>query len=325
MSGKIPFKIIPQRNKGNHSAPDSSLQPPLPGPSTSYESPRVPQINITDAQIPRDHDNTHSDRHGLPTESYLEPTVTVQAVLSIDRDSKKSESFMRRLVGSARRKLSPHRSRPSAPNLVEQSRPDTPLQLSANDAVLPSFPLARGGNIDNSHETSGSYATHDNGLSVHAQLEREGINVPPLSEHAITPSTSSGSDRQDVIIGVIRLILQNATSALKFAPIPNLDAIPNLLLKWLDVYETVGGNDESLKGLDDDIRKAYDTILQPLALSTDRIPDEVIFFVRGFHSALEAQIKEVNALNNQGPVKRTILATEIATRISDVKTLRQLL
>ncbi|KAF8338927.1 uncharacterized protein EI90DRAFT_2430531 [Cantharellus anzutake] len=276
MSRKNPFKSF---SKGSRSAPGSSSQPPLP--STSSESPRVPPINL---QVPRDHDNTHSDRHGLPTEFYPGLIVASQAMPSMNRNSKKSESLMRRVFGRARRKLSPNRSRPGTPNLVEQSRPDTPLQLSANDAVLPSFPPARGEKIDNLHETSGSYATHDNGLSVHAQLEREGINVPPLSEHAIARSASSGSDRQDVIIGAIRLILQNATSALKFAPIPNLDAIPDLLLKWLDLYEIVGGNDKSLKGLDSDIRKAYDTILQPLALSTDRIPDEVIFFIKGFHS-----------------------------------------
>ncbi|KAF8316995.1 uncharacterized protein EI90DRAFT_212728 [Cantharellus anzutake] len=171
MPRKNPFKIIPQRNKGSHSAPGSSSQPPLP--STSSESPHVPQINITSPQIPRDHDNTHSDRHGLPTEPYPEPEVTGQALPSIERASKKSESLMGHVFGWARRKLSPNRSRPSTPNLVEPSRPATPLQLSANDAVLPSFPLARGENIDNLRETSGSYATHDNGLSLHAQLERE--------------------------------------------------------------------------------------------------------------------------------------------------------
>ncbi|KAF8316990.1 uncharacterized protein EI90DRAFT_3002750 [Cantharellus anzutake] len=304
MSRKNPFKIFPQRNKGNHSAPSSSLHQPLP--SSSSESPRVPQINITDPPIPRDHDNTHSDRHG----------TTGQAVPSIDRDS---ESLMGRVFERARRKLSPNRSRPSTPNLVEPSRPARPLQLSANDAILPSFPLARGENIDNSHETSPSYATHDNGLSVHAQLEREDTSVPPLSEHTVTPSASSGSDRKNVIIGATRLVLQNAASALKFAPFPNLDAIPNLLLKWLDVYETVGGNDESLKGLDDDIRKAYDTVLEPLALSTEPIPDEVVVLIKRFHSALEEQKQRIDALNNQGSVKRTILAPEISTRISDVK------
>ncbi|KAF8317022.1 uncharacterized protein EI90DRAFT_215881 [Cantharellus anzutake] len=232
MSRKNPFKSF---SKGSRSVPGSSSQPPLP--STSSESPRALSINL---QVPRDHDNTHSDRHGLPTESYPGLIVTGQAMPFMNRDSKKSESLICRIFGRARRKLSPDHSRPDTPNLVEPSRSATPLQLSANNAVPLSFPLACGGNIDNLHETSGSYATHDNGLSVHAQLEREGINVPPLSEHAITPSASSSSDRQDVIIGAIRLILQNATSALKFAPIPNLDTIPDLLLKWLDVYEVCG-------------------------------------------------------------------------------------
>ncbi|KAF8338884.1 uncharacterized protein EI90DRAFT_2426325 [Cantharellus anzutake] len=316
MSRKNPFKILSQRSKGSDSASGSSSQPPLS--STSSESSHVPQINITGPQVPRDHDNTHSDRHGLPTESYPELTVAGQAMPSMNRDSKKSESLMGRVFGRVRRKLSPNRSRPSTPNLVEPSRPATPLQPSGNDAVLPSFPFARGEKIDNLRETSGSYATHDNGLSVHAQLEHKGINVPS-SEPTITRSASSGSDRKVVIIGATRLILQNAASALKFAPIPNLDAIPDLLLKWLDVYETVGGNDESLKGLDDDILKAYDTVLEPLALSTDPIPDEVVVLIRRFHSALEEQKQRIDALTNQGSVKRTILAPEISTRISDVK------
>ncbi|KAF8328873.1 uncharacterized protein EI90DRAFT_3017482 [Cantharellus anzutake] len=255
MSGKNTFKIFPQRNKRNHLIPGPSSQPLHP--STSSES-RVPRINITSY-----------DPHGLPTESYTEPTTTNQVAPSNDSDPKKSESFVDRMFKKIHRKLSLNRSGSSTSNLVE---PSLHSQPSNDETALPPAPLILEGNINNSRERSETYSTRDNGLSVLAQLERGGINVPPLLEPTIMPSASSGSDRKKVVIGAMRLVLQNAALTLKFAPVPNLDAIPNLLLTWLQVYETVGGNDEGLKGLDDEIRGAYTTILRLLQLWTDQIP-----------------------------------------------------
>ncbi|KAF8338798.1 uncharacterized protein EI90DRAFT_2415721 [Cantharellus anzutake] len=160
-------------------------------------------------------------------------------------------------------------------------------------------------------------ATPDNGLKIRAQLEREGINVPSLSER--TPSANSKSDRKKVIMGAVIFVLENAADALKFVPIPNPDAIPNLLLKWLKVYDTVGGNDDGLKELGNDIRKAYATVLQPLELS-EQIPPEVVRLIGGFHSDLEEQINEIELLKSQHLAKRTILAADITKRISGVRT-----
>ncbi|KAF8338245.1 uncharacterized protein EI90DRAFT_2566512 [Cantharellus anzutake] len=127
------------------------------------------------------------------------------------------------------------------------------------------------------------------------------------------------SDRKKVIVGGITLVLQTAAEALKLAPVPGLDAIPNLLLTWLQVYETVGGNDDDLKGLDEDIQRAYVTILQPLELLTDQIPREVVQLIKRFHLALKKQINEMELLKSQNRVKRMFLAREIAKRINGVK------
>ncbi|KAF8316981.1 uncharacterized protein EI90DRAFT_211800 [Cantharellus anzutake] len=267
----------------------ASLQrPSAPGTSSSLsKSPlplvplsSAPQAHTTSPQIPPHPDNIHHGQHEEPT-----GPLTAQNVPPGDRGGlNKWASFLKRVFGWIRRKLSLGRSRLSAQDPTEPARPTTPPQLPPGNAVPPESSVTSGGNIDNPREPPTTHTNRENGLSIDAQLELEGINVPRSSGPTVTSSDSPDSNRKEVTIGATRFILQNAASALKFAPIPNLDAIPDLLLKWLDVYETVGGNDESLKGLGDDILKAYDTVLEPLALSTDPIPDEVVVLIRRFHS-----------------------------------------
>ncbi|KAF8335466.1 uncharacterized protein EI90DRAFT_332284 [Cantharellus anzutake] len=82
------------------------------------------------------------------------------------------------------------------------------------------------------------WAPYDNSAGVRTELENAGMNLPvPASEP--TPSSSAGpSDgKKESIISTTRLILQTASSALKFSPVPFLPNIPDSLLMLLQVYE----------------------------------------------------------------------------------------
>ncbi|KAF8338854.1 uncharacterized protein EI90DRAFT_2423106 [Cantharellus anzutake] len=305
--------MFSRRNKGIRPARGPSPQPPHP---QAHSESHVPQVRVTDAQISPDHDNYRRDQLGVPAGSYPEPEVAAQIVPSGDRSDRKKPAFLMRIL----QKLNPVRSKPSTAEPLGPSRPTTPfLQPSGDDAVPPPSPRTPTAHVNNPRESSGTHATPDNRLNIYAQLEREDVIIPFVSEPTTMPSANSGSDRKKVIIGATRLVLQNAADALKFAPIANLDAIPNLLLTWLQVYETVGGNDDELEGLGDHIRKAYTTILQPLELSTDQIPPEVIQFINGFQSALKGQINEIELLKTRNLATKVFLAAEIANRISGVK------
>ncbi|KAF8338809.1 uncharacterized protein EI90DRAFT_2417217 [Cantharellus anzutake] len=217
--------MFSRRNKGNRPARGSSSHPPHP---QAHSESHVPQVRVTDAQISPDHDNYRRDQLGVPAGSYPEPEVAAQS------DRKKPASLMRRI----REKLSPVRNKPSTPESHGPSRPTTPfLQPSGDDAVPPPSPRTPTAYVDDPRESSGTHATPDNRPNIYAQLEREDVIVPFVSDPTTVPSANSGSDRKKVIIGATRLVLQNAADALKFVPIANLDAIPNLLLTWLQVYE----------------------------------------------------------------------------------------
>ncbi|KAF8338799.1 uncharacterized protein EI90DRAFT_2415993 [Cantharellus anzutake] len=225
------FKMFSRHNRGTRPAPGLSSQPSHPqAPSESH----VPQLHITGPQISPDHDKTHRDQPGVPAGSFPSPAVAAQTLLSGDRnDPMKSTSFMGRISSEISGIFGRNRSKPGTP---KQSRPTTPTpQPYANNAAPPPSPLTPTGNVDDPSGSSGMHATPDSGSKIRAQLEREGINVPSLSE--LTPSATSKSDRKKVVINAIRLVLENAADALKFVPIPNPDAIPNLLLKWLQVYD----------------------------------------------------------------------------------------
>ncbi|KAF8333607.1 uncharacterized protein EI90DRAFT_586263 [Cantharellus anzutake] len=285
--------------------PSDSLQRPgtscsHPQPSLfSSSPPHIPQIQITGSQISQESDITRHNQRRRLMGSYSQPRATAQTELCEDcGDSKKPRSFFSRAIGSIHRKLSPNRGK--------SSTPVPPPEQDVNDQRA---------TLNTDHNTDST--------SVHAQLRHKGINVPPLSELAAAPLSSSDTGRKKTIIGATRLILQSAVSALRFSPVPNLDAIPNLLLTWLQLYETVDGNDENLKGLNDEVKRAYTTILQPLQMWTSQageIPPEVVSLIKEFHSDLEEQVRRIKSLESQKVGKRVISATEITQKIADVKT-----
>ncbi|KAF8336496.1 uncharacterized protein EI90DRAFT_181195 [Cantharellus anzutake] len=138
--------------------------------------------------------------------------------------------------------------------------------------------------------------------------------------HGNTESPATGpSDGKKTIIAATRLVLQTAASALKFVPIPNLDQIPNILLSWLQVYETIDNNDENLKGLDDEVREAHETIFRPLLLWTGQVPPEIGDLIQQFNLVLKQHLKQIEALKRQKLAKRIILVTEISQQINAVK------
>ncbi|KAF8330721.1 uncharacterized protein EI90DRAFT_1089992 [Cantharellus anzutake] len=107
----------------------------------------------------------------------------------------------------------------------------------------------------------------------------------PSAPDLPSPTVPAGEGKK-TIIAATRLVLQTAASALKFAPIPNLDQIPRILLTWLQVYETIDNNDENLKGLDDEVRKAHETIFRPLQLWTGQVPLEISDLIQRFNFKL---------------------------------------
>ncbi|KAF8337020.1 uncharacterized protein EI90DRAFT_101526 [Cantharellus anzutake] len=266
-------------------------------PSTS--SPRVPEIRVVRARTAQPDDESGHDE---PGGSYLEPPGARSR-------SKVSRWYMRKL------------SRKS-------SGPDRPGTLDPQDSVLPSLEdselsesqCSSPQNIDSSPSAPSTHLVLDANTSLRTRLEHAGMGtaLPPPSNSTSSSSAGPAGDGKKPTVSAIKFILQIATSALKISPVPYLNEIPGLLLTLLQACETVDSNNENLKGLNDEVRSAYTTILRPLQLCTGQIPSEVVFLLKEFHSTLEEQIKHIDSLRAQGLMKRIILASNIAQSISNV-------
>ncbi|KAF8338205.1 uncharacterized protein EI90DRAFT_2561110 [Cantharellus anzutake] len=126
MSEKNTSKIIRPRNKGKRPTPGSSLQ--ASHPLTPSESP-VSQVHVTSPNVSSDHDNTHRYQfRGSTGPSYLEPAVAAQPVPSGGRRADPTEpaSSTGRRLWKIWGKFALNRSKPSTPDLGEQSRPSAP-------------------------------------------------------------------------------------------------------------------------------------------------------------------------------------------------------
>ncbi|KAF8329993.1 uncharacterized protein EI90DRAFT_1256333 [Cantharellus anzutake] len=167
------------------------------------------------------------------------------------------------------------------------------------------------------------WTPYDNRARVRTQLENAGMNfpVPPVSEP--TPSSSVGpSDGiEGSIISTTRLILHTASIALKFSPISFLPKIPDLLLTLLQVYESVTGNNEALKRLNDDVQNVYSIMLRPLQLWTGPVPPQISFLVNQLHLALEDQVKKIKSpmSQNQNLFRKISTADSLTQSINDVR------
>ncbi|KAF8314331.1 uncharacterized protein EI90DRAFT_468942 [Cantharellus anzutake] len=148
---------------------------------------------------------------------------------------------------------------------------------------LSPFPILPEGAIDISERI-----IHGNTETPHPPPGCTGMNLDTPSSIDQTPSSSAvpAGDGKKTIIATTRLVLQTAASTLKFVPIANLEQIPNILLSWLQVYETIDNNDENLKGLDDEVRDAHETIFRPLQLWTGKVPPEIGDLIERFNLKL---------------------------------------
>ncbi|KAF8322346.1 uncharacterized protein EI90DRAFT_3077986 [Cantharellus anzutake] len=306
------------KNKSTSSSPHPKETPsafvsPFNDRQSSDSSPQALQIVITELS---------NAPHMAPPGSSLEPTSMVTPITSSGGPShSKMPLFpLRRLAQRVGRKLSPNRDRSSIPD-IKSSESTTPLEpLSGNPGrSSSSFPLSL--DIGDPRTLPNTSTVHDGGASLRTQLALEGISVPPL-EPMKAPRSSSNSDRKKTMIGTTRLTLQTAAFVLKFSPIPKLDQIPNLLLTLLQIYESFDENDTNLKGLNAEVQKAYETILQPLQMwtgQTNEAPPEVILLVKDFHSSLEGQIKQIRMLESQKVAERVILGAELTRKIGEVR------
>ncbi|KAF8333234.1 uncharacterized protein EI90DRAFT_643170 [Cantharellus anzutake] len=265
---------------------------PLSSPSQALTSP-FPDIQITPVSGDRD----ESDGSLLHL-----PTATTQT-------GGDSQTFFRHTLSGLFR-----RSSSSGSSRVDQS----PLSGPPNKSLPLSPHLGATNNIP--RDTPIERVTHDN-TAGHLQLGRTGVDLDISSLMERIPSSSAvpTGDRKKTTIAATRLVLQTAASALRFVPIANLDQIPNILLTWLQVYESVDDNDENLKGLGDEVRKAHETIFRPLQLWTGQVPHEISDVIQQFNSALQGLLERIEALKRQKLAKRVIRATEITQEVSSVK------
>ncbi|KAF8336313.1 uncharacterized protein EI90DRAFT_158600 [Cantharellus anzutake] len=203
----------------------------------------VPNLQITSS--PTQSDATTNTDHGGSDRFRLEPLTTTGGS---SRGRKQRRSIRHTLAKLLSRSPSPD------PRQPDPSTPDPPSLNLSPSPVLP------GGAID-----------------ISRMIPSGNLDAPSSIDHDRTPSSSAvtAGEGKKTIIATTRLVLQTAATALKLAPIPNLDQIPNTLLSWLQVYETIGNNDENLKGLDDEVRNAHETIFRPLQLWTGQFPLEI--------------------------------------------------
>ncbi|KAF8335436.1 uncharacterized protein EI90DRAFT_3014676 [Cantharellus anzutake] len=143
------------------------------------------------------------------------------------------------------------------------------------------------------------WAPYGNSESARTQLEHAmNLFVPPVSEPTTSSSAGPSEGKKESIISATRLILQTASSALKFSPVPFLPNIPDSLLMLLQVYENVSSNNKALKWLNDDVQ------------------------MKELHLALEGQVQRIKSLQSQNRnlFKKIFNAGLLAQSITDVRT-----
>ncbi|KAF8319241.1 uncharacterized protein EI90DRAFT_3020816 [Cantharellus anzutake] len=156
---------------------------------------------------------------------------------------------------------------PTAP--IQTSRYDSQPSLSPPTEVNPRV-------MDN------AVATGNDDLSVHMQQE-PGSSVPATSSvPAESVPCRSDGDLNKTIIGTTKLLLKTVAAGLKFAPIANLDQIPNTLLRFIQTYENVSGNTEELNQLCIVIQQAQKSVVEPLQKWTGETSPELKTLVQEF-------------------------------------------
>ena len=213
------ISFFSRRSKGKSPGPGlSSIDAQPPHPSAPLL--QVPQISVTASETAQE-----------PMDASIVPSGS-------SRDPRTS-SFRNRLLQAIRR-LS---SSPKCSNELTTSPPERPmsttsLQPSPHNSPLSSPSLDSGERVDYPRSALNAHATHDTGAREKTKpADVDSPDAAPLSVPTPLVSSSSDNDRKKTIISSIKLLLQTAATALHFAPIPNLDQIPNTLLTWIQIYE----------------------------------------------------------------------------------------
>ncbi|KAF8324167.1 uncharacterized protein EI90DRAFT_2363816 [Cantharellus anzutake] len=293
MSGKDQLPPASRRQKGKFPA----YRPFSHAPQSSQAAPEI-QIDGPEATQSLD---------DLSTGSLPERSLAIVPTAPSSRSLGGSEtSPLRRISNWFGKWSSPnrrHRSPPPHPEpSVAKIRPHPAPDTSRLSHLHPEQ------NVDGNRRSTPSIQTAaDTTSSLHSQLERMGLDsdVPSLLEATALSPAPAGDGKKPVIIGTTKLLLQVGAFALKASPIPLLGEIPNLLLKFLQVYE---------------VHKAYTTILRPLQLWTDNIPPEVTVLIKEFHSALNEQMKKIEELSRQKLPRRLLSVSDVTQHIDAVKT-----
>ncbi|KAF8336405.1 uncharacterized protein EI90DRAFT_172075 [Cantharellus anzutake] len=208
---------------------------PPGGPSRPSASVPSPQ----DTAFPAENDTTTRRDHGGSDGFHLKPPTAAVSAGGSSRDPKQRRPFPHVISKLFSRKPNPDpthidQSTSFDPRQSDPSVPDPPSPNLSPSTVLPEGIIYIPDTIPSERIING------NNESSHPQ---SGVNLdtPLLTNLTQSSSAVPARDRKKTIIATTRHVLQTAASALKLAPIPNLDQIPTILLSWLQVYEVRKG------------------------------------------------------------------------------------
>ena len=197
------------------------LKETSPGSGLSSINPQLPRTSTTSLQVPQ--------TSAIAFETAQEGIDGLIIPSGSPHDATPSPSFRHRLLKGIRR---------LSPNPKRSNKSTTPLQSPPHNPLPSPPPLDSGESIDHPRSTLNTHTIHDAGARGQPRpADVNSRNAAPLSVPAPSVSSSSDNDRKKTIITGTKLLLQTAAVALKFAPIANLDQIPNTLLTWIQICE----------------------------------------------------------------------------------------
>ncbi|KAF8331441.1 uncharacterized protein EI90DRAFT_1022248 [Cantharellus anzutake] len=204
----------------------SPPEPSLPDPQPLHTSRSLPRIVMTSPQV---------------TDGEVGSRAVSLASMSMPPPSSLRDRFARWVL----RWRSPSPNDKSTTRRPKQSTGSASLQPSPDNSRLSLSSLRSKENVNNNtpsrsnppaiYETSAASFEQpgSTGDSDGCSLGVESLPGPA----APAAGTRSHGDQKKTIMNAIKLLLQTSSTALKLAPIPNLDQIPNTLLAWINTYE----------------------------------------------------------------------------------------
>ncbi|KAF8341611.1 uncharacterized protein EI90DRAFT_1759107 [Cantharellus anzutake] len=153
----------------------------------------------------------------------------------------------------------------------------------------------------------------------HAPTDIESSVPVTLSASAESAHRWIDDDRKKTIIGAIKLILETAVANLKFSSIANLDQIPSMILRWIQIYENISSNAEDLNWLYEVIQKTHDSVLEPLRKWTEEVPPEIRSLVQEICVALQEQVEGIELVQKEKGQTKRLQASDMTQQITNMK------